>query len=95
MPYISIYRYRLQLNGTVVNRSFSIVGVDMFTGEEHALVMDDSYRDVPQNLSLWAPDYFVVPWILSLMQLHVTKNTSKNHDNCIQYFIFKYNMLYV
>ena len=64
------------------------------TGEEHALVRDDSYRDVSQILSLWAPDSFVVPWILSLMQLHVTKNTSKNHYKCIQYFIFKYNMLY-
>ena len=30
------------------------------TGEEHALVRDDSYRDVPQNLSLGAPDSFVV-----------------------------------
>ena len=59
------------------------------TGEEHALVRDDSYRDVSQILSLWAPDSFVVPWIISLMQLHVTKNTSKNHEKCIQYLVFK------
>ena len=80
--------------------SSSVCFMIMITGEEHALVRDDSYRDVPQIISLWAPDYFVVSprlfrcapdyFVVSpLMQLHVTKNTSKNHDKRIQYAIFK------
>ena len=43
------------------------LSINFTTGEEHAPVRDDSYRGVPQILSLWAPRFFrCEPQILSL-----------------------------
>ena len=56
--------------------------INVFTGEEHALVRDDSYsyRDVPQILSLWAPDYFVVSPIFFRYPLYSFPDATACHQ---------------